>query len=245
MKKNLLFTLSVMFLLSTAAKSQSLQISDNSGTLANGTILHVWGDSSYLNIMKVYLTVKNISTGSVTVKSKKIENSLVPGAEVLFCFHGNCFPSTIFTSLTQSTLAPNAHDTTFTGEYKPDGQIGESIVTFVFFNVANINDSAWVIVHFHSTVLGYNNFLSSNTTISNPYPNPASNFTSFNYTLPNTSDKAKLVLTNILGSVIKEINITGDGKLTINTSDLNDEVYFYSFFVNDRLIQTKKLIIQH
>lgn len=82
-------------------------------------------------------------------------------------------------------------------------------------------------------------------TISNPYPNPAINYTSFNYSFPKNTLHAQFVLRDILGSPVKEIDIGNrEGKLLVNTSDIKSGIYFYSFYVDDKLILTKKLIVR-
>lgn len=239
-------------LFASMVMSQNLQISVKSGTLANGTNIYIWGDSSSATIMYQYLTVKNISTSAtITVKAKKIETSLITGAQVTMCFATVCDPAIDFISSRSSTLAPNAADNTFSGEYKSMGHLGESIIIFEFFDIADKNDSAWVVVHFNATPSGINEIASVSAEISNPYPNPSANFTSFNYTFLNNNDKAKFVITNIIGSKLKEINlpcrqgISNEGGVTINTSDLKDGIYMCGFFVNEKLILTKRLIVQH
>lgn len=248
MKKIICFILVLYTCIFTSVvMSQSLQISNGSGTLTNGTELYVYGDSGSATIIYSYLSVTNISTGTVTVKAKEIPTSLISGAKVALCFAGSCFGqvTTTFTSPTSATLAASAENSSFTGEYHPLGHLGESTIIFEFFNVANIDDSAWVVVHFDATPAGIKQITYINAEISNPYPNPASDFTSFNCSLPKNTGKAKLVISNILGSEIKEMNIEKEGKITLNTRDIMEGVYLYSFIVDDNLILTKRLIIQH
>jgi hypothetical protein len=224
-----------------------LQISNSTGTLANGTELYIWGDSASTTVMDVNLSVKNISTGTVNVKAKEIPSSLVSGAKVSLCFAGSCYAevATTFISPSSASIAPNVVNSTFTGEYHPLDHLGASTVIFEFFNTGNTSDSAWVVVNFNASPTAIKEIAPLNAEISNPYPNPAANFTSFNYSTPNYTGNTRIVITNILGSVVKEMNIENEGKITINTSDLNDGIYMYSFIVDDKLIQTKRLIIQH
>jgi hypothetical protein len=227
--------------------SQSLQISNGSGTLTNGAELYVYGDSGSATIMDISLSITNISCGTVTAKAKEIPDSLITGAKVSLCFAGSCYGqyATTFISPSSATLAASAENSTFTGDYHPLGHLGESTVIFEFFNVANVDDSSWVVVHFDATPAGIKQITSVNAEISNPYPNPASDFTSFNCSLPKNTGKAKLVISNILGSEVKEMNIEKEGKITLNTRDLMDGVYLYSFIFDDKRLLTKRLIIQH
>ena len=243
--KKLIFTFFLLAGISASSvMGQSLQIIDESSNIiSNGTIFHTW-EPAAVAIDGIY--VKNISSSTVTIKVKKIENSLISGAKCSMCFAGQCFLPSTFISPTQSTLTPNSIDTTFVGDYNPMSNPGESIVTFVFFNIANTNDSAWIVAHFNYSLVGITESTSSKVEVSNPYPNPAVNFTTFNYSFPQNTVSAKFVLNDLLGSKIIETPIFDqNGKLTVNTNEIESGVYFYSFYVNDKLILTKKLIIQH
>lgn len=81
---------------------------------------------------------------------------------------------------------------------------------------------------------------------SNPYPNPANEKTGINFQLPSPNSEARVMLRNLLGSVVKEITVRGiENKFFINTSDLNNGLYFYSVMFENRILFTKKLIVKH
>lgn len=246
MKKILFFFILCTFLFASDIKSQSLQLYHESNQLANGTNVYMWCDTITGTLMIQEIDVKNISGAAVTVKTKKIETSLLPGTSCNMCFAGQCFLSTVFISSTQSTIASNATDTTGSIEYKPKGHLGESIVTYVFFNLSDPNDSAWVVVHFNGTPAGINDGIISKTEISNPYPNPAIDQTSINYSFAQNTSSAKFVLIDLLGSKVKETEIYDlKGSLTVNTSDLNEGIYFYSFYADNKMVLSRKLVVKH
>jgi len=244
MKKLVLIIIFCANVFASTLMSQSIQLSDNSGIVANGKNYYVNDTLTSMTIDGI--SVKNISSNTVKLKSKKIETSLITGATCYMCFAGGCYGSAAYISLKYDSLIPNAKDSLFSGHYNPHGNYGESIITFVFFNIANVNDSAWIIVHFNAAPLGIKEIASSNAEFSNPYPNPAINSTTFNYSLPKSTSSARIVLRNLLGSKVYESEINNlDGKLTLNTSNINEGIYFYSFYVNDKMVLTKKLIIRH
>ena len=81
---------------------------------------------------------------------------------------------------------------------------------------------------------------------SNPFPNPANNQTGINFQLPTPNSEARIMLRNLLGSIVKEIRVTGtENKYSINTSDLNSGLYFYSVMFENKILFTKKLIVKH
>lgn len=76
-------------------------------------------------------------------------------------------------------------------------------------------------------------------------PNPLSNHTTVRYTLPTKYSQASIVVTDKAGKKIKEINVSGNGRssININTTMLNAGTYQYSLFVNHQLIDTRQMIV--
>ncbi len=89
-------------------------------------------------------------------------------------------------------------------------------------------------------------FSNEKISISNVYPNPASAYASIDYQLARNTDKAKIVLCNVLGNVVGEYTLIRDAKtLHISTLELNSGVYFYTLSVDGKSLVTRKLIIKH
>jgi len=65
--------------------------------------------------------------------------------------------------------------------------------------------------------------------ITDAFPNPASARTTIEYDLPKNVLSARIIIRDLLGNSVKDIELSGlEGKLVINTSDLNGGIYFYS-----------------
>jgi len=102
-----------------------------------------------------------------------------------------------------------------------------------------------VIVNYISGYAGLEDGVDANKLFSDAYPNPANSYTSFDYNLQGNFQKAKLIVHNILGSVVKEIEFaSGIGKLDVNTSDLIEGLYFYTVYINNEALITRKLVIK-
>jgi hypothetical protein len=76
-------------------------------------------------------------------------------------------------------------------------------------------------------------------------PNPATNSTRINYTLPQTYTAAQIVITDLTGKMVKQINISGTGKGTIQVdfASIAAGIYNYSLVIDGRLIGTKKMLL--
>ena len=120
-----------------------------------------------------------------------------------------------------------------------NGVEGVCTVSYTFFNENDLNDTLLVIVEFEST-----NSISveeNNPTISAVYPNPATNF--INVKLANVN-KGQFQIINVLGQVVKTEEITtATNQLSVDVSNLESGVYFYSLVVKGQAIESKRLVI--
>ncbi|CAN5706254.1 hypothetical protein BH10BAC2_BH10BAC2_42970 [soil metagenome] len=84
----------------------------------------------------------------------------------------------------------------------------------------------------------------SSASLEQNIPNPFNNTTTINYTLPATYTSAKIIVTDEAGKVLKEVNVSGSGKgsLQINASMFASGVYNYSLYAEGKLIGTKKMV---
>jgi hypothetical protein len=166
----------------------------------------------------------------------------LPGTSNVFCW-GLCYSPEVFVSPDSILVDAGTTNTAdFSGHYIPTGVLGISTIRYVFFDINNLSDTVCVNINFSTYPESINEL--SNVSLSNAYPNPANNAVSFSCSILQNSD-AKLIIRNILGSVVKEVGIVNSGKISMNTSELADGVYFYTFIVNGNSQGTKKLVIRH
>jgi hypothetical protein len=242
MKKSILIVLSVIFCFSLL-NAQHLQIYYNSNLMSNGATITKTGDVNELIVVK--LSVKNTTVDTIAVKAKKIENSLVFNSENYFCYAGGCYTPQTYISPGSTKIPGNTTDTSFSADYSSMGTPGTSTITYVFFNISNTSDSICLKVNF-TTAVGVNENNKSIVTVSEAFPNPASNQVRFNFNLNNQHGQAKISIRNILGACIAELPIqNNETNVMYNTSNLIDGIYFYSLVIDDKTYSSKKLIIKH
>ena len=77
------------------------------------------------------------------------------------------------------------------------------------------------------------------------YPNPFNQSTTINYSLPQSFLSGKIVVNDTSGRVFKQIEISqpGQGSITIAARSLPVGIYCYSLYVNNTLVDTKKMVI--
>jgi hypothetical protein len=81
-------------------------------------------------------------------------------------------------------------------------------------------------------------------TVSNIYPNPSTNFVNFDYYLPPETSHAKIVIHNILGSIMGQYELKQDNQIRISVNDLKSGIYFYTITVGNQNLTTKKFIVR-
>jgi hypothetical protein len=75
-------------------------------------------------------------------------------------------------------------------------------------------------------------------------PNPFAESTEITYNIPQSFTKAQLIFSTYDGKVIKVVDITekGSGKLNVFANDLSHGMYSYQLVVDEKVIDTKKMI---
>jgi hypothetical protein len=112
-------------------------------------------------------------------------------------------------------------------------------------NLANCTASTSVQLNV-SPCLGSNSFAKEQNELL-VFPNPASTQTKVEYHLPETTRKAELVVTNLIGQEIMRYQLieTGNASIQIDVTALANGVYSYSILADKQILQTEKMIVAH
>ena len=88
-------------------------------------------------------------------------------------------------------------------------------------------------------------YKSPELTLHDLYPNPVSTMAYMDYELSRDALKAKVVIHNILGSAVGELELPyAETRAKISTEELPPGVYFYTVYLDNEGIITKKLIVR-
>ena len=88
-------------------------------------------------------------------------------------------------------------------------------------------------------------FQSKDITIQDVYPNPVTDQAFIDYKIHNESMKAKVVIHNILGSSIGDYELpNSESRIKITTDDFTSGVYFYTVYLDNNGVLTRKLIVR-
>jgi hypothetical protein len=123
----------------------------------------------------------------------------------------------------------------------------ESTLRYLAYNKANPNQSMEVELNFEveekpdkATI--YN---SKYITVYDVYPNPAVEEAFVDYDLASDNVNAKILVHNILGNIIGEYALSPlEKKVRIKIEDQSAGIYFYTLYVENEGVMTRKLIVK-
>lgn len=223
--------------------SSSLALSNDDGDLENNGTLIINGSPDDVTLIShVYAT--NVDNKDLEVKVRRIETHLPDETLSYFCW-AQCYLPATNVSPTAMTIVPGETNTFFSGDYEPSGVAGEATISYVFFDEGDLSNFSTINVTYIASTVGIEENDLNEVYLSNAYPNPASTTVSMDYDLKDVND-AKLVVYNLLGGVVRDLQITDAiGKLKVNVTDLDDGIYFYSLLVKNETVRTQKLVVKH
>ena len=196
-----------------------------------------------------HLDLKNNANYAITVECRKTiistPNGLPSWAGASYCFAGNCYSTTSTGPSSTAVIAPgqsfsyqNNDLEAFSGYFTPGGVEGITVVEYCFSDKNNPTDKSCVTITYD---ISSATSLDEISQISEFYPNPAREIINFDYEM---SNKAELVILNVLGQEINTIYLDNKGTKKINVSNLSKGIYFGNVIINNKIVDIKKIIIE-
>jgi hypothetical protein len=247
--KKLLLTSSIALCFTSlilAQASNLLVLNRENGSDITGTTIVYWTDTA--TEIAVEFDTKNASSSSMNVNLKRKEVSVVSGSHNYYCWY-DCPANMISPDISATPVQIAAGDTTegshLIVHYDPKGNLGMSTIRYTFYDLNNPSDSAFIILVFNGGSMGVPNLLQEKFKMGSLFPNPANNVSSFNYSFANPV-ATQAIIYDLLGNGIKEFDLTDkEGNLRMNLSDIPSGIYFCSVKSDNKVLATKKLIVNH
>ncbi|HMS52250.1 MAG TPA: T9SS type A sorting domain-containing protein, partial [Chitinophagales bacterium] len=74
--------------------------------------------------------------------------------------------------------------------------------------------------------------------------NPAKDVTSISYAIDKNTANAQIVITDMAGRTLQQINITdGAGNVNINTNNFANGAYIYSLVIDGQTVESKQMVV--
>lgn len=195
--------------------------------------------------IKAPLRFKNTSDKAITLIIRKVDAQIGSSQKNYFCLDNNCLDHKVedFIVKVESGQVLN----TFQVVLDAGLVSGESSLRYIAFNKFNPNQSVEFDLNFivEEKPEKQNIYSSRFITLHDVYPNPVVDQAVVDYKVNNEQVKAKIVVHNILGNVVGEYNLPPlENFVRVRTDDLSAGIYFYTLYVEDEGVITRKLIVR-
>lgn len=189
------------------------------------------------------ITVSNLTNSTLEVKVSRQVMSSTQGTINYFCWTA-CYGSQTSVSPQSKSLAPQQVDNNSFEVHFDNLEIepANATIKYCAFVETNPSDSACTIVNYSVGTTSVLDNLSA-TYFSDFHPNPTPSTAFLDYSL-NYSDVAEIVVTDMLGNVIRKENISNQsGTLKFDVSDTKAGLYVANILVNGELKTIKRLVV--
>ena len=230
------------------AQSDLVTLHDTNGVVVNGTTIIVYGSASSFVLEQ---DIEAELTGSVArnINVRRRELNVVTGSKNYFCW-GVCYlarlsgATPLWISNDPVLMSPGVVANNFHAYYRPEGNASYCCFQYVWFDMSNPSDTAWVNICFDTQTFTGVEEVEAAPSLS-AYPNPvAGGDVTFTYDVAGGVGGAQLVLYNALGerAVVRSVS-TSNGRATVPTANLAPGVWFAALEQNGRMIATRRLVV--
>ncbi|MBL4736038.1 MAG: T9SS type A sorting domain-containing protein [Flavobacteriales bacterium] len=204
------------------------------------------------------ISVSNPGADTIDVWCERYELVIADSSQNYFCWDA-CYPPFVGISNGTVPIAPGVVNTQFYTVYTP-GPSGTSTIKYCFYIDGAPGDSACFVFSFDGNspdttfgaiaidpTVGIEFIATTNRNkILDIHPNPARDWAALNYSLEHNVERGDLVVRNMLGSEVYRAELKGTvGQVIIPVEILNDGVYFCTMIVDNKVLQTKRLVVNH
>jgi hypothetical protein len=191
------------------------------------------------------LRFKNTSDKPLTLVIRKVNSQIGGTQKNYYCLDDNCLDERVEDYIVR--LEPGQSLSNFQIVLEAGLASGESSMSYMAYNKANPVQSIEFNLNFtvDEKPEKQNIYNSKQMTLHDVYPNPVVDHAVVNYKISNDQVKAKIVVHNLLGNVVGEYNLPAfENFVRFKTEELSAGIYFYTLYVDNEGVMTRKLIVR-
>jgi hypothetical protein len=195
--------------------------------------------------VKVPIQLTNQTDKVLTLVVRRVSSSLGGTQKNYFCVDNNCLEQRIEDVLVR--IEPNETLTNFQIALEAGLANGASSAKFVVFNRYNSSETYEFDLHFAVEERSGKEdvYTSPHIILHDVYPNPVVDFAFVNYDMISDKVEAKIIIHNILGNPIEEYTLpSAENKVKIRAESMNAGIYFYTLYLDNEGVVTRKLIVK-
>jgi hypothetical protein len=187
----------------------------------------------------------NESSQTKTYLLRNIKGSIGSSQKMRICLGDQCFDPKKDLGKVVLKLAPGEIYTDLYLDFEMG--IAETLGSFdlVFVNSESLREFFVVEAKYAVSSELSTDFSHKDIKLGDIYPNPSNRVAQLDYTVVNPKAKAKITVTSFIGNPIAEYDLDPTrNSLVIQVSDFQPGVYFYTLYVNNKNVVTKKLQVK-
>ncbi|HYF70580.1 MAG TPA: T9SS type A sorting domain-containing protein [Ohtaekwangia sp.] len=229
-----LILVGLILLTSFLASGQSFEISDLQETY-KGNIGEV---------VKAPIRFKNNTDKIITLVIHKLQEQIGSTQRNFYCIDNNCLDQKTEDYIVR--VEPGQFFNGFHIDLEGGLVSGSSLLKYLIYNRSNPQHALEFDLNFVIEEKTKENIYQSRLIeLHEVYPNPSVDHAFVNYKILSDRIKAKIRLHNLLGNVVGEYDLTAsENAMRIRTEELSAGIYFYTLYVDNESVITRKLIVK-
>ncbi len=197
------------------------------------------------DLIKAPLRFKNNTERPITLILRKVETQIGGTQKNYFCVDNNCLDQRTEDYILK--IEPGQTLQNFAIGLEAGLVEGFSEVKYIVYNKSNFAESSQINLNFivEGKPEKSNIYSSQFITIHDVYPNPVTDHANINYQLHDDVVKTKIVIHNILGNALSEYELSyAETKVKILADQFSSGIYFYTLYIENEGVMTRKLIVK-
>ena len=176
---------------------------------------------------------------------KNLRGGIGSSQKIKLCFGDQCMDPKKDLAKISIKLDPGEIYTDFYLEFEMGIAETKGSFDLFFVNAKNIRENFVVEARYEVLGTSKSEFAHKAVRLSDIYPNPSNRLAQLDYEMINPGTKAKITINSFIGNPIAEYELDPErNSLLINVSDFQPGVYFYTLFVENKNVITKKLQVK-
>lgn len=195
--------------------------------------------------VKAPLRFKNLTEKPVILVIRRLQQQIGSTQRNFYCIDNNCLDDGVddYILKLEPGQALSSLQIALEGGLVP----GPSSVRYIAFSRSNPGHSVEFEINFTIEERPDKNniYQSRALTVKDVYPNPSIDHAYVDYQITSDRIKARIRIHNILGNVVGDYDLSPYETLVrISTDELNAGIYFYTLYVDNESVMTRKLIVK-
>lgn len=195
--------------------------------------------------VKIPIRFTNHTDKPITLIVRKVSSNLGGTQKNYFCPDNNCLDQQVEDVIIK--VEPRETLSDFQIGLDAGLANGFSSAKYLVFNRYNPNETFEFDLNFAVEERSNKEdiYSSPHIVLHDVYPNPVVDYAFVNYDIINEAVAAKIIIHNILGNPIEEYSLpSAENRVKIRAESMNAGIYFYTLYLDNEGVMTRKLIVK-